>query len=272
MGTYDWVSPRFDDDFAILLAGCTSSNLMSNIYLLSLQYTSNFPTASVSGQVSTAIMQAIHSISQTGNGTSLEVRAGYMGLCVMQSDSERICSSSARALANLIKAEKSTISQGNTSTEFTPDPLNLIMIANDFREKIVIITIILIATCLIVLSTFPGWHEEFDETGSDIEVRPFPKPSAVTACLFTTGLGFGFGLTSILWQHINSSSTASMTETLTYGAASGHVGSSAMALGWIGVGLIALVGLGILTMKLSISYIKRLHDENDQHSMTGSSV
>jgi hypothetical protein len=82
-------------------------------------------------------MQAIHNLSQTGNGTTLEVRVGYMGLCVTQRDTGRICSSSARVLANLIKAEKASISNGNTSTEITLDPLNLIMIANEFKEKIV---------------------------------------------------------------------------------------------------------------------------------------
>jgi hypothetical protein len=34
----------------------------------------------------------------------------------------------------------------------------------------------------------------------------------------------GFGLITILWQHVNSSATATMAEILTYGAVSGHVG------------------------------------------------
>ena len=79
-------------------------------------------------------------------------------------------------------------------------------------------------------------------------------------------LGFGFGLISVLWQHINSSSTASMAETLTYGAVSGHVGSAAMALGWVGVALLGLVTVGLLIMKLSIELIMRLtyDDETDE--------
>jgi hypothetical protein len=87
--------------------------------------------------VSSAIAHAIHNVSQTGNGTTLEVRAGYKGICVTQSNSGRICSSNIKALANLIKAEKSSVSNGNTSTEIIPDPLNLIMIANEFKDKIV---------------------------------------------------------------------------------------------------------------------------------------
>ncbi|KAJ5666092.1 uncharacterized protein N7477_008540 [Penicillium maclennaniae] len=280
---FDRVPPHFDDiyDYRDHLA------ILSNVYLLSLQYkTTTSPLATAPAQVSTAIVQAIHNVSQTGNGTTLEVRAGYMGLCVALRDTERICSRNARVLANLIKAEKFSIRTGNTSTEFTPDPLNLIMIANEFKEKIVFdglmqvllfgnscynvliywiyrfIVVILTFICFILLSTFPGWHKEVDETGSEIETKPFPSDHVIAACLFTTCIGFGFGLISILWQHINSSSTASMAETLTYGAATGHVGGVAMALGWIAVGVIALVGLGLLEMKLSIDLLKRLIDVN----------
>lgn len=122
--------------------------------------------------------------------------------------------------------------------------------------------VVLTFICFILLSTFPEWYEFVDETGSESEhqIKPVTFPHVMAACLFTTGIGFEFGLIAILWQHINSSSTASMAETLTYGAASGHVGGVAMALGWIAVGLIAFVGLGLLAMKLSFNFITRLPD------------
>ena len=60
-----------------------------------------------------------------------------MGLCMMQGDGDRICSSSAKTLARILKAEKRISEIGNTTIEYTPDPLNLIMIASDFREKII---------------------------------------------------------------------------------------------------------------------------------------
>jgi len=60
-----------------------------------------------------------------------------MGLCISQGDEGRVCSSSAKILANIIKAEKTTSITGNMTTEATPDPLNLIMIAEEFRTKIV---------------------------------------------------------------------------------------------------------------------------------------
>ncbi|KAJ6059214.1 uncharacterized protein N7446_008797, partial [Penicillium canescens] len=237
---------------SILLAGCSSSNGLSNIYLLSLRYTAReSPISTGPGQVSSAIAHAIHNVSQTGNGTTLEVRAGYKGICVTQSNSGRICSNNVKVLANLIKAEKSSVSNGNTSTETIPDPLNLIMIANEFKDKIVFdgliyIVVGLIFICFILLSTFPGWHEEVDENGSEREVKPFPSELVLSICFLAMGAGFGFGLISVLWQHINSSSTATMAETLTYGAVSGHVGGAAMALGWISTGLSAVVFIGLL--------------------------
>jgi hypothetical protein len=86
--------------------------------------------------VSSAIAHATHNVTQAGNGTTLEVRAGYMGICITQSHTGRICSANAQVLANLLQAQK-YVKNGNTSTEIIPDPLNLIMIANEFKEKIV---------------------------------------------------------------------------------------------------------------------------------------
>jgi hypothetical protein len=115
---------------------------MSNIYLLSLQYNAlSSPIVTAPGQVSPTIANAVFNVLQTGNGTTFEVRAGYMGLCVGKTglglDETRVCSSSAKALAAFVQAEKKTINHGNTSITIIPDPLNLIMVAEEFRQKIV---------------------------------------------------------------------------------------------------------------------------------------
>lgn len=122
---------------AILLAGCTTSDNLGNVYLLSLRYTNNSEAATKPAQVSTMIQSAVYNISQASSGSTFEVRAGYMGLCISQGDEGRVCSSSAKILANIVKAEKTTSITGNLTTEATPDPLNLIMIAEEFRTKIV---------------------------------------------------------------------------------------------------------------------------------------
>ncbi|KAJ5375575.1 hypothetical protein N7517_007581 [Penicillium concentricum] len=249
---------------SILLAGC-SSNSLSNIYLLSLEYTAkDSPLSTAAGQVSSGIAHAIHNVLQTGNGTTLEVRAGYMGICVTQSHTGRICSTNAQVLANLFQAQKHV--KNGTSTEIVPDPLNLIMIANEFKEKIVFdgliyIVIVLIFICFLMLSSFPGWTEEIDDSGSVREVKPFPSRPVSQTCLLGFLSSAAFCLISVLWQHINSSAAATMAETLTYGAVSAHVGGAAMALGWLSLGLIAAVSIGMLVMILSISLLRKLTEE-----------
>lgn len=49
----------------------------------------------------------------------------------MQSNAAQTCSSSASKLADIVKQTT------NSSNETTADPLNLIYIANEFKEKIV---------------------------------------------------------------------------------------------------------------------------------------
>lgn len=124
------------------------------------------------------------------------------------------------------------------------------------------VVILLCFVTFITLSTFPGWHEEIDENGSEREVKPFPSRPVSHFSLMTSVIGVGFGLISVLWQHINSSSTATMVEVLTYGAVSGHVGGAAMALGWISVGTAALVCVAIYVMIMSIRILRHIDDED----------
>lgn len=92
-------------------------------------------------------------------------------------------------------------------------------------------------------------------------MKPFPSEAALLASLLAASASSGFGLITILWQHVNSSATATMAEILTYGAVSGHVGGVAMTLGWLSIGLIVLVCVGLWALKLSISLITSLTRE-----------
>ncbi|GFF22893.1 hypothetical protein IFM51744_04099 [Aspergillus udagawae] len=246
---------------SILLAGCTSSNGLSNVYLVSLQYrnaSTSVPDDPV--LVNPGIAEKVYNVSH-GNSTIREVRAGYMGLCLTLSNGAQLCSGSASALASMVKAEGM---QGNDTG--AADPLNIIWIAQNFKEKIVFdglifIAVILTFLCFILLATFPGWHEEIDENGSEREVKPFPSRPVSQAALGLSALGFMFGLVSILWQHINSSAAGTMSESLTYGAIEGHVGTAAMILGWAAVVCLGIVSLALLIMILSIRMLAKLTDE-----------
>ena len=112
--------------------------------------------------------------------------------------------------------------------------------------------------CFIILSTFPRVLVEIDDD-SEMDYKP-PSVGPYHAVIGASTVGFAFGLISALWQHINSSATASMAETLNYGLVAGHVGPAAMALGWIGVALIGLVAFGLLIMLLSIRRLSLLTD------------
>ncbi|RHZ46558.1 Fig1 domain-containing protein, partial [Aspergillus thermomutatus] len=247
----------------ILLAGCTSSNGLSNVYLVSLQY-KNTSTQSPSDPVlvNPGIAEKVYNVSQSRRSMIREVRAGYMGLCLTLSDGARFCSGSAAALASMVKAEGV---QGSNDTA-TADPLNLLWIVKNFKETIVFdglifIAVVLTFLCFILLSTFPGWHEEIDEEGSEREVKPFPSRAVSQAALGLSTLGFIFGLVSILWQHVNSSAAGTMSESLTYGAIESHVGTAAMILGWAAVVCLGIVALALLVMILSIRIITMLSDD-----------
>ncbi|KNG84971.1 hypothetical protein ANOM_006786 [Aspergillus nomiae NRRL 13137] len=244
---------------SVLLAGCTTSNGMRNIYLVSLKYRNgSISTPSDPAFINPGIAEKVYNVSQPRNTTILEVRAGYMGLCLTQSDGAQFCSNNAAALASMVK------DQGYGSN-VTADPLNLIWIAKNFKETIVfdgLIFVAVVATfiCLLALGTFPGWHEEVDETGSEREVKPFPSRPVSQAALGLSSLGFIFALISILWQHINSSAAGTMAESLTYGAIESHVGTAAMILGWAAVACLGIVTLALLVMIMSISLLRRLTD------------
>ncbi|KAJ5259309.1 Ca2+ regulator and membrane fusion protein Fig1-domain-containing protein [Penicillium angulare] len=202
---------------------------------------------------------AVQNITQNGNEPTLEVRAGYMGLCALLDGGEWICSTSAKSLANTIKLSSSLVNG-------TRDPLNLIYIANAFKEDIVfdgLLFIVIFAAVLasILLSTFPGWHEEIDDGESEVEVKPFPARKVTHAVLITSGVGLSFAFVSVLWQHINSAAAASMAEKMSYGQITGHVGSAAMTFGWAGVALISIVVIGILVMIMSLAMIRQLTDD-----------
>lgn len=111
--------------------------------------------------------------------------------------------------------------------------------------------------CFIILSTFPRFQVETDENGSEMDLKR-PSVWPYHAVIGASTVGFAFGLISALWQHINSSATASMAETLNYGLVAGHVGPAAMALGWIGVALIGLVAFGLVLMLISIRIVSFL--------------
>ncbi|KAH8595313.1 Ca2+ regulator and membrane fusion protein Fig1-domain-containing protein [Bisporella sp. PMI_857] len=218
--------------FSIVLAGCTSTSL-SNVYLLSLSYIDN---------------------AQRPDPDPIQVRVGYMGLCISQNAGNWVCSNSGAALARLFKIAQE---RGNEESFIGGDPLNLIWMAGKFKDEIVFNGLIFTALplefiCLLLLVTFPGWHEEVDDVDLGREIRPFPSRPVSQVVLVVSALATVFMFISTFWQHITSGAASSIVRSLSYSTVNGHVGPAAMTLAWIGVGFATTAMIGMIIIFRSI--------------------
>ncbi|RDW86762.1 Fig1 domain-containing protein [Aspergillus mulundensis] len=234
---------------SLLLAGCSSSSpQMPTIFLISMyyeRYDPVFDLAQVNPQVVTATANIV-------GGAQLEVRVGYFGICVQPDGGSYICNNNATALAEILN--------------FDQDPLNLVWVASTFKDAVVfpyliIIAIILAFICFIILATFPGWHEEVDASGSEVEVKPFPSRPVSQVALALIFVAAVFVLVSVLWQHTASVGASTIVQDLGNGSVKSGVGTSAMVLGWFGFALLVVVTIGLLVMILNLRMLRQLTDE-----------
>ncbi|KAI9894182.1 MAG: hypothetical protein M1814_004036 [Vezdaea aestivalis] len=233
---------------SLLLAGCSSSSpLIPGIFLMSLYYQKYTPTydpAQADPGVSAAIANLV-------GRAQLEARVGYFGICINPDGGAWLCSNNASSLASQVSVDQ--------------DPLNLIWVASTFKDSIVfpyliIVAIILAFVCLLLLATFPAWHEE-SEDGEEKVVKPFPSRPVSQIALAIIFISSIFVLVSVLWQHTASVAAATIAQDLGNGSVRSGVGTSAMILGWFGFALLIIVTVGLLVMILSISLLERISDD-----------
>lgn len=213
---------------------------MARVYLLGLAYVN-----STTSHLSTDQEHLVGVLQELKGASNLEVRAGYFGLCVRTSGSGWICGSDPSSLAHRMGAGS--------------DPLDLIGAAARFKDDVVFSGLLFMAVVLSVVSfcflaTFPGWHKEINETGSEIEVKPFPsKPVSylVLACNFSASTLL---LVSGLWQHVGAVGAAAMVESAYLGNVKSTIGSGAVAMVWLSMGLTltTMVGIGVLIISTII--------------------
>lgn len=226
-------------------------------------------------------------LADLARNATIEVRTGFFKLCVSHPRAAGgwKCGTNATALSLEYGAGE--------------DPLNLIATSSNFSSKIVfygfmyvahrlpglllipvlgnqqpltqtmnrLASIILATATILLLSTFPGWHLEYSETGSETEVKPFlskPFPSRLVSHLAIACLGIStiFSGISVLWQHIAAVAVATSTTTLIGGAVKSHIGTAGMALAWAATLLLGIPTLGVLVMILSIELLHRLTEED----------
>ncbi|ODM16974.1 hypothetical protein SI65_07372 [Aspergillus cristatus] len=237
---------------SLLLAGCSSSSpQIPDIFLISMYYERYKPTFNLA-QVDPGVVTATANIV---GGAEMEVRVGYFGICIQPDGGSYICNSNATALAEVVTVDQ--------------DPLNLIWVAATFKDAVVfpyllIIAVILAFFCFILLATFPGWHEEVDDTGSEKEVKPFPSRAVSQVALALIFIASVFILVSVLWQHTASVAASTIAQDMGNGSVKSGVGSSAMVLGWFGFGLMVVTTIGLLVMILSIRLIRQLTDDEEE--------
>jgi uncharacterized membrane protein len=103
---------------------------------------------------------------------------------------------------------------------------------------------------ILLLCTFPGWHEDEDAEGSERLVKPFPDRRITYVALAILLLASLFSILSILVQHVASAAASTIVETLSYGTVKGKVGPASMVLGWIG-SFFFLITATILSLMIS---------------------
>jgi Ca2+ regulator and membrane fusion protein Fig1 len=121
-------------------------------------------------------------------------------------------------------------------------------------------TLPLVFIAILLLSTFPYWHEIEDDNGSGRVVKPFPSRPVSYIVLVLLTLSSLLIFVSVFWQHIASSAAMTMGQSLSYGTVKGKVGTVAMALGWTAVFLDILAGIAIYVTILSIKVLEEIFD------------
>ncbi|KAF2401574.1 hypothetical protein EJ06DRAFT_528757 [Trichodelitschia bisporula] len=229
--------------WSITLAGCSSYSSMTNIYILAVEY-ANGTAPKTATNVSSMLREA-RGIAQ------LQSRVGYFGQCVRKGGIAWVCGGDAQTLVSEF---------GND------DPLSMLDILGQFQKDVlfsgfIFMAIVLVFFAVVTLATFPGWHQETDDTGEEIDVKPFPSKVAIKFCSLTSGFATVFCIVSALWQHTAAVSAATMIEGLSYGNLKASVGPGAMALSWLGVALLCVVNLGIVVMWASMAILDQLTED-----------
>lgn len=126
---------------------------------------------------------------------------------------------------------------------------------------------VLAFACICGLATFPGWHEEIDENGSEREVKPFPSRP------ITRLINIGFVVSSLLmfistiWQQTAAVAATSAITWTSNGTLKSHTGVLAMVFAWLAASFLTVCAFGIRILTTSLEIVVRelevVTDEDD---------
>lgn len=104
----------------------------------------------------------------------------------------------------------------------------------------------------LILSTFPSWKTEVDsETGSEVDIKPFPRRKVQSAGFLVTILSVLFCLLAALWQHTSAATAATVIEVSTSESVQASTGAIGAVLAWLGVLFAFLAALGGVVAQIS---------------------
>lgn len=118
------------------------------------------------------------------------------------------------------------------------------------------------AVVIGLLLTFPGWHEETDDGGSECDVKPFPSRPVSHAAAAAALVSAILLLISSIWQHVAAVAYTSGVAGLSSAIIGTGVGTAAVALLWIAFVSIILVMVGLVVMIISINLLEALIDDD----------
>lgn len=114
---------------------------------------------------------------------------------------------------------------------------------------------------ILLLATFPNWHEDESSEGSEREVKSFPSRAVSMISLAILVVASVLSLLSSFWQHLSSAAASTMASVFSYGNVVGRIGPAAMALGWLSTLLLLTATVGLLVIILSIRILRALVDD-----------
>lgn len=94
-------------------------------------------------------------------------------------------------------------------------------------------------------------------------MKPFPSKILSDIALGLAFIASLLTFMSVLWQHIASSTASVMSGSLSYGAVDGHIGTTAMVLGWAGVFLSIFILIVLLLVILSLRFLSETFEDTD---------
>ncbi|KAJ8129892.1 hypothetical protein O1611_g3736 [Lasiodiplodia mahajangana] len=236
--------------WSFLLAGCTASNSIRNIYILALSYNKSPSPISDPLQITTNTTKVLQNQVLESLNIIQEVRIGYISMCVAFDSGAWSCSTNSRELATSVR------DKGNG------DPLNLLSLGNVVRTRtlfygLFIISLVFAFLSILFLLAAPRLRKRIQgpDTG---ETTPVPTRKIAYIALVLNLVATLLGFASAFWQHISATDSSTIVRSLTYNLVAARVGTGSIVLGWVAASVSAIVTLGLLMIVLSIHILERL--------------